>query len=136
MDGDLPLEVVCEQEGSLLQIVKVQVLDQFEVTVKLSDGELVISAIADRKVYGLDVIKNNLLKEFNIVNIKKTLGQLVTKDLKIIQFKTPREEQMTKPEKVGNPIHFKQEKLQGRFSSEGNLYFFVVVLYCTVVYSV
>ena len=133
MDGDLPLEVVCEQEGSLLQIVKVQVLDQFEVTVKLSDGELVISAIADRKVYGLDVIKNNLLKEFNIVNIKKTLGQLVTKDLKIIQFKTPREEQMTKPEKVGNPIHFKQEKLQGRFSSEGNLYFFCcIVLYCSV----
>ena len=79
------------------------------------------------------MIKNNLLKEFNIVNIKKTLGQLVTKDLKIIQFKTPREEQMTKPEKVGNPIHFKQEKLQGRFSSEGNLYFFCcIVLYCSV----
>ena len=113
------MEMVCEQEATLLQLGKVEVLDKFEVTVQLSDGESEITVIADRTVYGMDVVKKELLKQFNLVSVRKTTGSLATYDLKVTQFKTPGDQQMDEPMKIGHPVHLEQRLIQGRFSPGG-----------------
>ena len=119
VNGGLSLEQVLSDEGSLLQLGKVRPLDQYEVIVDISDGDIVITVLSDRQVFGMDVIKKNLLKEFNIVSVKKTSGGLTSKDLKVIQFKTPGDLQLEQPRMVGNPVPWKQEPIQGRFSGGG-----------------
>ena len=127
LSGSLSLEEVAEKEDTCFQLGKINPMDKFEAVADISDGDLRLSVLLDRKQHGYDIFENKLACEHNIILVKKTSGNILDRNLKLVTYKTPANIQLKNPKRIGDPdpwcpgAEVAAYRPRGRFSDSKSL---------------